>query len=421
MHSPDAIAADRLDRLLAGAVPESEREARMQGLLRELRVAAPPASQRLRERVRALEEVSPRRPLFTWRRAALVAASAVAGIVAAALVVGGPSRPGEPAEREAVGSPTVVPPTVAGPTVQEPPRSAPTRSEFGEALDKASSQPAFRAAGALAGRARDVKMGIEIRVADADRLSEAANEAMVATRELGGHVAASRIGTQGGEGRAELELLVPVGRVEDAVFRLSQLGTITGQQVATEDLQVEIDSRSRRIDSLRRGIRMNELRLASGTLDAEERLRVQLELERQRGLLDQLRREARALRREAATAELSLTLHTRAAGAEREEEKGGLGGAARDAFDFLGAAGSVALFARNRAQPPAGPGRPRLARAQGPRAASGGAAPRAGATGFAAARDELKPGRPAPRQARGGAARRARSRRRRVRRASRRR
>jgi hypothetical protein len=343
MHSPDAIAADRLDRLLAGAVPESEREARMQGLLREVRVAVPPASQRLRERVRALEEVPPRRPLVTWSRAAFVAASAVAGVVAAALVVGGASRPGETAEREAAAGVTVASPTIAGPTVQEP-GPTPAPSERGQVLDKASSQPAFRAAGALAGRAHDVKMGIEIRVADADRLSEAANEAMVATRELGGHVAASRIGTQGGEGRAELELLVPVGRVEDAVFRLSELGTITGQQVAIEDLQVEIDSRSRRIDSLRRGIRMNELRLASGTLDAEERLGVQLELERQRGLLHQLRREARALRREAATAELSLALHTRAAVAEREKEEGGIGGAAGDALDFLGAAGSIALF-----------------------------------------------------------------------------
>jgi Domain of unknown function (DUF4349) len=344
MHSPDAIAADRLEQLLAGAVPESEREARMQGLLREVRVAAPPASQRLRERVRALEEAPRRRPLVTWRRAALVAASAVAGVVAAALVVRGDSQPGETAEREAA-----APTTVAGPTVAEP-RPVPAPSQpaagdfLGEALDKAASQPAFRATGALAGRARDVKMGIEIRVADADRLSEAANEAMLATRELGGHVAASRISTQGAEGRAELELLVPVGRVEDAVFQLSELGTITGQQVAAEDLQVEIDSRSRRIDSLRRGIRMNELRLASGTLDADERLRIQLELERQRGLLHQLRREARALRREAATAELSLTLHTRAAAAEREEEEGGLGGAARDALDVLGAAGSVALF-----------------------------------------------------------------------------
>lgn len=339
MHSPDAIAAERLDQLLGGAVPESGREARLQGLLRELRVAAPPASRDLRERVRALE-VRRRRPLVTWRRAALVAASAAAGILAAALVVGGDSRPGETAEREAAAGTTV-----AGATVEEP-QPVPASPNYlpGTALDKAAGQLAPVSEAALAGRARDVKMSIEVRVADADRLSEAANEAMLATRELGGHVAASRISTQGGEGRAELELRVPVGRVEDAVFRLSELGTITGQQVAVEDLQVEIDSRSRRIDSLRRAIRMNELRLASGTLDPEERLEVQLELERQRGLLDRLRREARALRREAATAELSLTLHTRAAAAEREEEEGGLGGAARNALDFLGAAGSVALF-----------------------------------------------------------------------------
>ena len=147
-------------------------------------------------------------------------------------------------------------------------------------------------------------MSIELRVSDAERLSVAVNEAMRATRQLGGFVAGSDVDTQGKEGRAELALRVPVGQVEEAVVRFAQLGTITSQRVATEDLQADIDRRSRRISALRRAIRVDLIRLRSGTLDAEERLRMQLRLEDNRAELEQARRARRGLVREAATAEL---------------------------------------------------------------------------------------------------------------------
>ena len=61
MPSPDLIAPDRLEELLGGALPEAEREARLQGLVRELRADAPAAPAPLRARVRALEEQPARR------------------------------------------------------------------------------------------------------------------------------------------------------------------------------------------------------------------------------------------------------------------------------------------------------------------------------------------------------------------------
>ncbi|MGH3030642.1 MAG: DUF4349 domain-containing protein [Gaiellaceae bacterium] len=337
MRSPEPIAPDRLEELLCGALPEAEREARFQGLVRELRGDAPPAPEALRGRVQALGgELPRRRPAFGRRRLTLVLAPAILVAVLAAAVVLGDGRTSE-------GTPP-------GPAALErgvPPATGLTR-DLGAKAAAGESSAQYEADARLPelgdGRARDVDMSIELRLRDADDLSDAASEAMRVTRELGGYVASSDLGTRGAEGQAKLALRVPVGRLEDAVFRLSQLGTITEQQVAIEDLQGRLDSRSRRIEGLRREIRIAELRLASGTLDADERLRLEIRLERLRDSLDRLRGERRRLRREAATAELTLTLHTREAPAAAEDESG-VGAAARDGLDFLARAGTVALFA----------------------------------------------------------------------------
>jgi hypothetical protein len=188
-------------------------------------------------------------------------------------------------------------------------------------------------------------MLIELRLAGPDELSAAAAEAMTITRELGGHVAGSNVEAGEEEGEARLALRVPVGRVEDALVRLSALGIVTEQRVEIEDLQAGIDRRSARIERLERDVRIAELRLASETLTDEERLRLEIRLERLRASLSSLQRANAADRREAATAELTLLLHTREAPAAEEEDEGGAAGAARDALRFLAAAGIVALFA----------------------------------------------------------------------------
>ena len=162
-------------------------------------------------------------------------------------------------------------------------------------------------------------------------------------RDLGGFVAASQVETAGAEGDARLALRVPVRRLEDALVRLSSLGTITGQDVAIQDLQGAVDRRARGIELLEGRIRADELRLASGTLTAEERLAVELRLDRERARLGELRRARAALLRRASVAEIDLALHTRAAAATPDE--GGAAGAARDAFDLLGGVGIGLVYA----------------------------------------------------------------------------
>ena len=195
-----------------------------------------------------------------------------------------------------------------------------------------------------ANRATDLKLWMEVRLADADELSDAANDSMTITRELGGWVAGSEIDTQGNEGRAELALRVPVTRVEDAIVRLGDLGTVTGQQVETVDLQAAIDRRETRIENLQRAIRALELRLETETLTPTQEIDLRLALEDRRNDLSDLRRANRSDRREAATSELTLVLHTREAPAAGKDDEEGVAGVANDALRFLGDAGAIALF-----------------------------------------------------------------------------
>jgi len=352
MPSPDLIAPDRLEELLGGALPEAEREARLQGLVRELRADAPSAPAPLRARVRALEDQPARRPRALPRRRTALALAFV--LLAVGLVGAGVRFAGEPNSDNGDDSADVGAAAAAGEVTVEA-SLLPAIADGGSATQEATRArlrdavvlgKADRLAPPLpaSGRATDINLWMEVRLPNADELSAAVGEAMGITRELGGWVASSDIDTKGAEGTAELALRVPVGRVEDAVVRLGALGTATGQRVETVDLQAGIDRRAGRIELVERSIRVLELRLQSGTLTPAEELDVRLRLERHRNAISDLRRENLADRRKAATSELALVLHTREAPAKEKEDESGAAGVARDALDVLAAAGAIALF-----------------------------------------------------------------------------
>ena len=69
-----------------------------------------------------------------------------------------------------------------------------------------------------------------------------------------------------------------------------------------------------------------------------EEIEIKLDLADRRNELADLRRANRSDRREAATSELTLVLHTKEAPAAREDDEGGVAGAADDALRFLGGA-----------------------------------------------------------------------------------
>lgn len=330
MQSPDLIAPERLEQLIAGALPDTDREARMQGLALELRSSVSPAPERLRERIQSRPSPAPRRSLVSRRRlTAVLVPACLLVTVAGALVFG----KGGGQDNSAAGERGV---PVA---VQE---SRSPEVVTGAASDGAGDAPQ-RLNGAAGGRARDIDMWIELRVRNGDQLSESAEDAARIVRELGGFVAASTVRTAGTEGEAELVLRVPTANVDDAAFRLSELGAVTNQHVVTEDLQTELDLLVRRIEAIDRAIRIAMLRLGSGTLSADERLRTEIRLERLRSERAQLDRSRGRVSADAATAQMTLALHTREAVTGTGDESR-IGGAARSALELLGQAGAMAVF-----------------------------------------------------------------------------
>ena len=96
-------------------------------------------------------------------------------------------------------------------------------------------------------------------------------------------------------------------------------------------IQTGIDRRVDRIEQLERAIQLLELRLESGTLTPDEELASRLRIERNRNAIEDLQRANLADRREAATSELALVLHTREAAAKEEQDEGGAAGRRRRA------------------------------------------------------------------------------------------
>jgi Domain of unknown function (DUF4349) len=325
MRSPDLIGPDRLEELLRGAAAEGEREARLQGLVRELRAELPAAPPSVRTHVRSLRQPAGKSRWITWRRAALVLVPAALAAAGALLIPQGDSveNRGAPPLREALTPPS------AGLGITPSESSGDQRSAL--AVPPAS------------GRIQEIDVSLEVRVPDRRRLEEANADATRIARELGGYVVTASFGTGTAEGSADLAVKVPASRVQDAVARFSELGTVTGQQIAIQDRQAELDARTARIQRLRRSLRITELKLRNPNLTPEQRLDLQLQRERQQGLLDELLRANRRVLRETRMADVNLALHTRPAPA-KEEGGGKIGDAVGAALDLLTVAGAALIF-----------------------------------------------------------------------------
>jgi hypothetical protein len=313
--------------------------------LRELPTAAP---DHVRERVRALGEPAQPTTLWdrlraaSWRRAALVLAPAcVLALVSAAVIHGVlNSSP----ERAVVAPPPVSVDAQEGESGSKQLEKARTRRDqvFG-----AATTPLFDSSIPTPNpdRYQDYEASMTVRVKDLDALSDETNEAMRVVRSYGGYVVSLDQSTAPGKpGQADLVLRVPVARVEDALMRLSALGTVIDRQLSIRDLERVIQQQRARIVQLKVFIARATERL-KGSLPADVRIRLQLQLEEARRELSRATRANQGTLREAALSRISLTLTTqKAVGAT---ENGGMGRAeraARNAASFLAAAGAIVLF-----------------------------------------------------------------------------
>jgi hypothetical protein len=153
---------------------------------------------------------------------------------------------------------------------------------------------------------------MRLRVKDPKALDKATKQAMRDTRSLGGFVSAIDFGTRTDQGDARLVLRVPIRRVQEAIARYSELGTILSQHVAIADLQPQADRLARETERLRRQVAKLE---AKPSLTAAE----QRELQNARRRLEGLTVRQTRLVRTASYATVSLDLTTSKPAAKREE------------------------------------------------------------------------------------------------------
>lgn len=279
-------------------------------IVRELHVMRPAAPDALRERIRLVASTgherapgSPRRP---WR-ALLVALPAAVALAAAAAGTIGLVDPG--GERDATR-------TAVEQTAQaDAARSQPAGKAGSESA--VTSPPAATSPGGVpaptVGRAQRVSASLTIRVTDNEALSRATQRALETTRTLGGFVVSVSYATAE-EGQASLTLRVPTTRVQDAITRLSSLGTIVAQQVQIDDLQESIDALDRRVTSLRERIARLTAQLTEPGLDADTRAALEARRSAAQRELAQLRADRAAQAGEARLATIQLTLLTEGSG-----------------------------------------------------------------------------------------------------------
>jgi hypothetical protein len=310
-------------------------EREFEQLVRELRAVPADAPDGVRERVRGLGEPAPKRnlPTLPWRRSLLVLAPVCAlGLVVAAVVHG------------VVNS---------SPKRQALSFSGSSGAEHGGAVTTVPSWALDKSGGALrsplvppaSGRHQDYEAFMTLRVKDLDALTDRTNEAMRIVRSFGGYVASVQQSTPTGRpGQADLVVRVPVGHVEAALVRLSDLGTVLDRQLSIVDLEQALRQQQDRIVRLKLFIARASEQLKRD-LPADVRLRLQLQLQQARTNLDRATRAHKATLDEAAFSRISLTITTQKIAAP--VQKGGMGRferAARDAGSFLAGAGAVILF-----------------------------------------------------------------------------
>jgi hypothetical protein len=206
-------------------------------LVAELRGARIVAPVHVREHVRQIvagASTPPRR--FTWRRALVLAVPAVAAIAAAVLI----TRPSS--DR------TATPPA---PVELQAQSHGATAKSLGGARTATATPDAIAPAPA-AGRVSRYGAFLSLRVGTADGVSSGVKRALQVATSLGGFSTSVHASTQGKAASADLTLRIPRAHVQEAITRLSALGTITGEQVEVQDLTTQLNAGDRTIARLQK-------------------------------------------------------------------------------------------------------------------------------------------------------------------------
>ena len=346
-------------------------------VVRELRGARPAAPAHVRERVMAARREPEARfalpSRYTIRRVALVAVPACLAVAVAVPVIHGLASSEPPTEVTAVkqtsfnrerrlAPATTVPATTvphwgtqARADKSGAPQHVPQANRTVLALPKSRAQPPIiRSGGAGGGAARlapstsrlqDYRASLTIRVDGLDDLSPSTQKAMRTARALGGYVVAASFNASK-DGYSDLVFRVPINRVQQAIARFSELGTIAAQDIQITDLQARYNRLVKQIDKLSVAIAKVDDKLADTSLSNEDRVRLKQQRARLVAQLEALTTAKGQTVRQARLATISLSLTTeQAAVPHKRHHKGTLGRALDDAGGILAKELSIALYA----------------------------------------------------------------------------
>jgi hypothetical protein len=208
--------------------------------LRGTRITAP---SELRERVRliaAADTTATRR--FTWRRA-LVVALPVAAAVAATVVLTRPSN------NHAVATPFVIGSAAI--------HQGATTKSLGPVAGVPGSVAGAGGAAKLAppsapGRVQIYGSYLALRLSSATAVSDGVKSALRIASSLGGYPASVHATSEAKVASADLVLKIPRAHIQEAITRLSALGTITSEQVDIQDRQAGLNATDRTIARLQK-------------------------------------------------------------------------------------------------------------------------------------------------------------------------
>ncbi len=223
-------------------------------LLGELRESRPLAPAEVREHVRriaAQAEPAARRHGFGWRRAFVLAVAGAAAAAAAAILLPGSARHSSslsPTLRLAASPPAAVQRSLAPVTKSA---AAPTfASGVGGTGAAANQRPALSVPGTSPSRVQRISAELELRVPTTGAVSDASKRAVAIARALGGYPSSLEVNASGRSGYAQLVLRIPKQNLQQAVARLSSLGTITGENVSLEDITAEVEASTHKLARL---------------------------------------------------------------------------------------------------------------------------------------------------------------------------
>jgi hypothetical protein len=210
----------------------------------EIRAVQPEVPSELRERVRLIAAAAPpeRRSPFTRRRlfAVLVPVAAAAAI---AVVATRPTHHSAAVQPIAVDQmPTTSP--GEGTVLQSKAAGAPS--------DSASRSSKLAPVGPSATRPQKYSASLTLRVHNATAVSNATKRAVAIVTGLGGYVVSAHVNAGSAAASSDIVLKVPKTNVRRAIARLSDLGTITAEQVDIQDLEAGIATTDRTMQRLQR-------------------------------------------------------------------------------------------------------------------------------------------------------------------------